>query len=112
MHALLHGAVDTLEKLLRHPDWKARESAVAHVLRIHGKFIDRIDVTGTLEHRGPLQLRQVELVEGSSMTDEMRAKATELLKLQRAMFPPKALARITSQDSASRRAPSGEWPVC
>ncbi len=28
------------------------------------------------------------------------AKATELLKLQRAMFPPKALpARITSQDS-------------
>ena len=43
--------------------------------------------------------RLAKLREQRGMTDEMRAKATELLKLQRAMFPPKALpARITSQD--------------
>jgi hypothetical protein len=101
MHALLGGAVDTLEKLLRHPDWKAKSVALEHILRIHGKFIDRIDLTGRVEHTGAFQPHhQGELVDGNSMTDEMRQKAIELLKLQRAMYPPKALpARIASQDS-------------
>ena len=37
--------------------------------------------------------------DGAGMTDEIRAKAMELLKLQRTMFPKALPARITSQDS-------------
>jgi hypothetical protein len=100
MSALLGGAVEALEKMLKHPDWRAKDAAVEKILKVHGRFVEKFDITGTLEHTGPGQLRQVDLVEGGSMTDEMRQKATELLKLQRAMFPPKALpARIASQDS-------------
>jgi hypothetical protein len=96
MGALLGGAVEALEKMLKHPDWRAKDAAVEKILRVHGKYVEKFDISGTLEHTGPLQLRQVELVEGG-MSDEMRAKAAALLKLQRTMFPPKALpARITS----------------
>jgi hypothetical protein len=103
MSALLGGAVEALEKMLKHPDWRAKDAAVEKILRVHGKYVEKFDITGTLEHTGPLQLRQVELIDGAAggMTDEMRVKAMELLRLQRAMFTPKALpARLGSQDSS------------
>jgi hypothetical protein len=101
MDALLGGAVESLEKMLSHKDWKANDAALNHIFCIHGKFVDRFAISGTLEHTGPLQLRQVELIEGAAggMTDEMRAKAAELLRLQRAMFPRQLPARI-GQDSS------------
>jgi hypothetical protein len=85
MSALLQGAVEALERMLRNKDWKARDSAISHILRIHGKYIDRVDLTGQLDHTGSVRHVHAELVEGS-MSDEMRAKAMELLKLQRGML--------------------------
>jgi hypothetical protein len=80
--ALLTGACDALERLLKNPDWRAREAAIHHILKVHGRYIERVDVSGSFD-----QVRHVhgELVEGQ-MNDEMRTKARELLALQRGML--------------------------
>jgi transposase-like protein len=94
---LLHEAANALERLLKHSDWRARDATIQHILRVHGKFIDRIDISGTLDHRG--QVRQVhgELVE-DAMTDEMRTKARELLAMQRQKFAKQLPARFAHRD--------------
>lgn len=79
MTSLLGGAVDALEKLLKHPDWRARDAAVEQVLRVHGKFIDRVDV-----HLGQPRQVEAQLVSGDTfMTEEMRQRTIELLALAR-----------------------------
>jgi hypothetical protein len=94
--ALLDGAINGLEKMLRHSDWRCRDSAIEKILRIHGKFIERIDVSGSLDHRAQGQRGDWELVEG--MTDEMRQKALELLRLQRGVLQRQLPARLTDPD--------------
>jgi hypothetical protein len=98
MNALLPGAVDTLEKLLKHPDWKARDAAISHILRIHGKYLDRIDLTGQLDHTGSVRHVQAELVDETPWTDEMRTKARELLALQRQMLQRQLPAKFAHHD--------------
>jgi hypothetical protein len=68
--ALLTGACDALERMLKHSDWRAREAAIHHILKVHGRYIERVDVSGSFD-----QVRHVqgELVEGQ-MNDEMRQK--------------------------------------
>jgi hypothetical protein len=66
------------------------------ILRIHAKFIERIDVSGSLDHRPQGQRGDWELVEG--MTDEMRQKALELLRLQRGALQRQLPARLTDPD--------------
>jgi hypothetical protein len=97
MSALLGGAVEALEKILKHPDWRAKDAAVEKILRVHGKYVEKFDITGTLEHTGPAQLRQVELVP-EGMSDEMCQKARELLAMQRTMFQRALPARFPSHD--------------
>jgi hypothetical protein len=78
---LLNGAVDALERLLRHNDWKARDAALQHIFRIHGRFIDKVDLT---DHRGEVRQVQGELLPHEmEMTDEMRLHARQLLAVQR-----------------------------
>jgi hypothetical protein len=74
---LLHGACDALEKMLRHSDWQARDAAIEKVLRVHGRYVERIDFGGQVRH-----------VQGepAPMDDAMREKARELLALQRGML--------------------------
>ena len=109
MNSLLDGAVDGLEKQLKNPDWRARDSAISHILRIHGKFLDRIDFTGQLDHTGQVRHVQAELVEGS-MSDEMRQKARELLALQRERLQRQLPGQVCQQ-RAPRSPRSGEWSV-
>jgi AcrR family transcriptional regulator len=99
--SLLHGAVDGLEKMLRHSDWRARDAAIEKILRIHGRYIERVDVSGTLDHTGQVRHVHAELVEGS-MSDEMRQKARELLAMQRGMLQRQLPARLTSPDPNER----------
>jgi hypothetical protein len=88
--SLLNGACDALDKMLRHPNWQARDAALNHILRVHGRYIDKIDVRGHLDHARHVQ---AELVDGQ-MTEEMRTKARELLALQRAMYAKQLPAKF------------------
>jgi hypothetical protein len=108
--SLLNGAVDALERLLKHSDWKARDAALAHIFKISGKYIDNVNLTGTLDHTGQVRHVHAELVEGS-MSDEMRDKARELLKLQRQMFQRQLPAKFNTADhdpSNGRFLPNGQ----
>jgi hypothetical protein len=96
--SLLNGAVDALEKLLKHHDWRAREAAIQHIFRIHGKYVEKIDLSGQLEHTGSVRHVHAELVEGG-MSDEMRDKARELLAMQRQMFQRQLPARLNDPRS-------------
>jgi hypothetical protein len=93
---LLNGAVDALEKLLTNKDWKARDAALQHIFRIHGRFIDKVDVSGQLDHRSQVRHVEGELME-DAMTDDMRLKARELLSLQRAMLQKSLPARFAQR---------------
>jgi hypothetical protein len=102
--SLLNGAVDALERLLKHSDWRARNAALEHVFRINSKYVERYDISGTLDHRHQVRPVQGELVD-DAMTDEMRVKARELLQLQRQMFAkhlPARFAQPQEDDPLSR----------
>jgi hypothetical protein len=84
---LLQVAILTLQRMLRHPDWRARATAIDHVLHLHGRYVDSIDLRGRVQHahahtHEPSLVRFGELpVE--AMTDEMKTKMRELLALVR-----------------------------
>jgi hypothetical protein len=106
MSALLTGAVEALERMLSNKDWKCREAAVAHILRIHGRFIDRIDLTGQIQHAHDHQGRFTGEVLGTLpddvMTDEMRAKVRELMEITRKMRQPRILPARLSDTNGTR----------
>ena len=77
MTSLLGGAVDALEKLLKHPAWQARDAAIEKVMRVHGKIIDDVDVRDTVTRV------EAEVVPETGMTEQMRRRAMELLALAR-----------------------------
>jgi hypothetical protein len=88
---LLTGAVDALEKMLRHKDWQARDADLEHIFRIHGKYFERIDV---FDHSRHVQGEPAD----ESMSDEMRQKARELLTMQRQMLQKSLPARFRTYE--------------
>jgi hypothetical protein len=85
-------SVDTLVKLLKHPNWKARVDAAEILLRVNGK-LDRLNITGSLDHTGRVQHQHkhahaVGIVSEENMSDRQRELARELLTLSR---QPRAL---------------------
>jgi hypothetical protein len=50
--SLLNGVVEALEKLLKHSDWKARDAALSHIFRIHGRYVEKFDITDRREQSG------------------------------------------------------------
>jgi len=91
IHKLLDKAVTALFRMLRHRDWRARDAAVEKILRMHAKYVERIDVTGTLEHTGPVRHDVnhdlLRLPPMDDMTDEQRQLARQLLQATRATQP-------------------------
>lgn len=77
MSALLHGAVDALERMLKNPDWRAKDAAISHIFQVN-KLIERIDVIGHIQHS-----HHHDVSENLVMDDATRAKAMELLQLTR-----------------------------
>jgi len=105
MSALRLGAVEALERMLKNPDWRAKSAAVDHILRVHGKYVERYDISGQLNHSGRIQhdhqgrFTTGEILPGE-MSDEMRTKARELLAEVRKMRAPRALLpRLTDPSS-------------
>lgn len=90
MGRLLLSAVITLAKMLKHPDWRARDAAIEKIMRVHGKYIERLDLTGTLDHTGAIaHLHQASLVlpPADDLNPDQRRLMRELLTSYRAAHP-------------------------
>lgn len=86
--------VNALIRQLQNKDWRARDSATEKVFRLHGRYIDRVDLRGSLNYTGQVHHQhdhQLRLDEDVPMTDELRLKAREVLALVRQQQQPKAL---------------------
>src|SRR5262245_21336405 len=90
MGRLLMGAVKTLRKMLKDSDWRARDAAVEKILKLHGRYTERFDLTGSVAHRH-------ELLPADDMTPEQRTLARQLLQSYRANAVPRALPPALSQ---------------
>ena len=101
--------INALIRQLRNKDWRCRSDALEKIFRLHGRYIDRIDVRGSLNYTGQIthqhhhQLR----LEDTPMTDEMRQRATELLTLARQQREPKALAPRFTSAALTHQSPNG-----
>jgi hypothetical protein len=92
MACLLREAVRALRKQLRHKDWRARDRAIEHVLRLHGKFVERYDISGRLSHTGQVSHQhQLGTVPLDDMIPEARQLARRLLEITRQtrQLPPR-----------------------
>jgi hypothetical protein len=93
MSRLLHSAVKELAKRLKHKDWRARDAAAEKILRMHAKFVERIDITGSVDHKGAIgHAHQHQLAMGPDWTEEQRTVARLLLQsmkpTQQRTLPP------------------------
>src|SRR5262245_37480183 len=104
LRSMLDTAVLTLLRLLRHPDWRARDAAIEKVLKIHGRYIDRLDIVERVDHPA-----SDELTLDSPMSDEMRFHVRELLRLQRAQqVLPQPRFPYTLSDDGAAAGPAGK----
>jgi len=55
MDSLLLKAFDTLHRMLSDPDWKARDAAIEKILRVHGRYIEQIAISGHVHYSGDVQ---------------------------------------------------------
>jgi hypothetical protein len=46
--------VNALIRQLRNRDWRARDAAIEKVFRLHGRYIDRVDLRGSLNYTGQI----------------------------------------------------------
>jgi hypothetical protein len=78
--AMLTEGITTLRRQLRHRDPWVRDAAIEKILKIHGKYVEKLDITARLDHA-----RQPGWWEGpqDDMSDEQRVLARELLKAAR-----------------------------
>jgi len=83
MPRLLLASIDALHRLLTHKDWRAQEAGLNKVLMPYGRVLERLldqrrqDPPGTVRMLPPMD----------DMTDEMRAKARDLLNIVRHTRP-------------------------
>jgi hypothetical protein len=96
---LLHAGVDALFTQLRSKDWRAVDAAIEKIFRLHGRYIDKIDLTHRVQHDGTVQhAHEHQLQFDDGMPYELRTKAREFLALTRQLREPRALPdRFTDQ---------------
>ena len=101
MSRLLLAAVKALARMLKHSDCRARDAATEKILRMHAKYVERIDLTGTLDHTGQVShVHQLGLGPMDDMTDEQRTLARQLLQsLHRARALENFRLRAPEHDS-------------
>ncbi len=92
MRRLLKSANLTIKRLMKHKDWRARAWAVEQTMRVHGRYLDRLDLTGSLTHtvEGQVDHRHAHVVgyiPPEQMTPEVSTKVRELLALTRPKPP-------------------------
>lgn len=93
-NALLGEAIRALARMLKHSDWRARDQAVQHVLKLNNRFVEHVNVTGQVAH---LHHSQLGLVPMDDLSESERDLARQLLTSIRARQTTKALPpRLTS----------------
>lgn len=97
LHGSVYKAVLTLLRQLKHPDWRARDSAEEKLLKINGRLIERVtlDLRGSVEVNGSID-HQHSFIPPDQMSDEMRDCMRRMLALTREHAKSRMLARITS----------------
>jgi hypothetical protein len=101
--------INALIRQLRNKDWRARDSAIEKIFRLHGRYIDRIDVRGSLSYSGQVTHQHGHhlSLEDTTMTDEMRQRAMEFLNLARQQQAPKALPPRFTDSQLTHQSPNG-----
>ena len=100
MGALLETAVDTLHGLLRHRDWRARDTAVEKILRVHGRYFERLDLVGRVQHHHTGSTPEI------VMSDETRAQVRDLLTVWRQQEQPRPTAQLLARNGTPGAEPS------
>ena len=101
--------VNALIRQLKNKDWRARDAAIKKVFRLHGRYIDRVDLRGSLNYSGQVHHQhdhQLRLDE-TPMTEELRLKAREVLALVRQQREPKALPPRFTSAALTHQSPNG-----
>jgi hypothetical protein len=81
INRMLFLAVKALEKNLKSKDWRCRASAIEQVLKMHGRFLERISITGSLDHQHQHKhAHAVGIVSEEAMSDRQRDLTRELLQ--------------------------------
>jgi hypothetical protein len=97
----LEVALVALYRNLRHPDPWVRADAIEKVFKIHGRYIERVDLTGQLHHTGSVE-HVFGRISEEQMTDEQRDLTRKLLVATR---QPRALPpSMQSADDAEEQA--------
>jgi hypothetical protein len=86
---LLIKAVLALDRQLNHPDPWVRADAIDKALKIHGRYIEKVDLTGRLTHTGDHD-HVLGIIPEEAMTDEQRDLTRKLLMAtgKPKMLPP------------------------
>jgi hypothetical protein len=108
MSRLLHLAVKELAKRLKHKDWRARDAAAEKILRMHAKFVERIDITGSVDHRGAIaHAHNHEHV----LTDDQRNAIREYLQATKPVLRELPSAFTSSDSLGSINSRNAHKPV-
>jgi len=99
--------VNALIRQLKNKDWRARDAAIEKVFRLHGRYIDRVDLRGSLNYTGQITHDHQLSLDDTTMTDELRLKAREVLALVRQQQAPKALPPRFTDSQLTHHSPNG-----
>jgi hypothetical protein len=96
---LLVKAVLSLHRELRHPDWHCRAHAREQILRLHGKWIEKLDLSGNLglDHSGVVNhqhTHSIGVIPPEQVTDAVRDHLRAVLALTRKQAESRMLARL------------------
>jgi hypothetical protein len=98
MPKLLLAALVALAKLLKHPDWRAREAAIEKIIRPHGSMLERLTGSGVPRSADPTPASAIPV---QAMSDDQRELARKLFRSIRSAQPqPGTPSSIVSRVSA------------
>jgi hypothetical protein len=101
MPKLLLMAVLALARMLKHRDWRARDSAITKIMTLHGPVLQHL-IARLHQVRGEVP-GSTEVMELDDFRPEDRDRARELLTLARLARPPRMLPPgLTSQPDDTR----------
>jgi hypothetical protein len=84
---LLFAAVKSLTRNFRSDNWRCRANAVEQILKMHDRFLERLDVTGQIDHAGQVTHQHGLVLGEREMSDEERQLVHRLLALRKQFLP-------------------------
>ena len=101
---LVLGAVEALAKLLKHPDWWARDAAVTKILLPHGPIVQRLLFQRPSD---PPSVRVLPPMD--DLSDEQRDKIREVIRMVREHQGPRLFRRVRQKSLGQTEKPCKQW---